>query len=327
MHEGVAILRQFQDKAEPLVYGHAKVSVTSLMAAMAADIVSALGKKCILVLDAYFAVAPVFAILQQVQDDGCQRLLHIVTRAKSNVAAYQDPPLKSAMPGRPRKYGTKIRLIQVFEAKAEHFEQTIIELYGKPKSLCFLCLDLIWKPLGKKVRFVLVADGSERFILMCSDLTLSAPDIILAYSYRFKIEVSFKVLKHLMGSFFYRFWTHAWPRIGKQTTSDLSHAAEDVRKIRLISQTANAIEAFANFGCIATGILQIISLNFYQTIWSKYPGWLRTVTSTIPSEEIVKSVIQEEYYFNFRFFNNCAIYPIIMSKSKKLPPDRIPLAA
>nr|CBX28339.1 hypothetical protein N47_G36630 [uncultured Desulfobacterium sp.] len=136
-----------------------------------------------------------------------------------------------------------------------------------------------------------------------------------------------ELIKHLMGSFFYRFWTHAWPRIGKQTTSDLSHAAEDVRKIRLISQTANAIEAFANFGCIATGILQIISLNFYQTIWSKYPGWLRTVTSTIPSEEIVKSVIQEEYYFNFRFFNNCAIYPIIMSKSKKLPPDRIPLAA
>lgn len=57
---------------------------------MAADVVSTLGKKCLLVLDAYFAAAPVFAILQQVQDGGGQRLVHIVTRAKSNVVAYQD---------------------------------------------------------------------------------------------------------------------------------------------------------------------------------------------------------------------------------------------
>ena len=64
---------------------------------------------------------------------------------------------------------------------------------------------------------------------MCSDLTLSAPDIIRAYSYRFKIEVSFKVLKHLMGAFFYRFWTSAWPRIGKQTESDLAEI-NDPRK-------------------------------------------------------------------------------------------------
>ena len=119
-----------------------------------------------------------------------------------------------------------------------------------------------------------------------------------------------------MGAFYYRFWTSAWPRIGKQTASDLSQVV-DSRRQRLIQQSTDAIEAFANFGCIATGILQIISLNFHQTIWKKYSGWLRTVTSTIPSEEIVKSVIQQEYYHNFRFFSNTMIYRIIMSKSKK----------
>jgi hypothetical protein len=150
--------------------------------------------------------------------------------------------------------------------------------------------------------------------------------IIRAYSYRFKIEVSFKVLKHLIGVFFYRFWTSAWPRIGKRTESDLS-AAQDARSQRLIRQTTDAIEAFVNFGCIATGILQIVSLNFHQTIWKKYLGWLRTVSSTIPSEEIVKSVVQEEYYHNFRFFNNSAIYRIIMSKSRKNPEITMPLAA
>jgi hypothetical protein len=59
----------------------------------------------------------------------------------------------------------------------------------------------------------------------------------------------------------------------------------------------------------------------------KYAGWLRTVTSTIPSEEVVKSVIQQEYYHNFRYFRDTAIYRIIMSKSKKPAADLLPLAA
>ena len=326
LHEGVETVRQFQQKSRPMINGQAKVSVTSLMAAMAADLVSAVGKRCILVLDAYFAVGPVFTILEQVRDVSGERLVHVVTRAKSNVVGYKDPPPKTGAPGRPRKYGKKLNLIELFDTNVDSFVQAEIELYGRSKVVSHLCQDLIWKPVAQKIRFVLVEDDTERFILMCSDMTLSALDIVRAYSYRFKIEVSFKVLKHLMGAFFYRFWTHAWPRIGKGTISDLSSLA-DTRQRRLIGQTADAIEAFANFACIATGILQMIALNFNETIWSKYLGWLRTVTSTVPSEEVVKSVIQEEYYHNFCFFRNSTIYRIIMSKSRKRPADQLPLAA
>jgi hypothetical protein len=296
------------------------------MAAMAADLVVVMGKQCLLVLDAYFAVGPVFKILKQVVDTDGRRLVHIVTRAKSNAVAYEDPPAETGGRGRPRKYGQKLKLMALFDSRAEAFEETAIELYGCCKTVSLLCLDLIWKPVGEKIRFVLVVDGAEHFILMCSDLTLSAPDILRAYSFRFKIEVSFKVLKHLMGAFFYRFWTSAWPRIGKRTVSDLSEVA-DSRRQRLIQEAADAIEAFANFGCIATGILQIIALNFHETIWKKYSGWLRTITSMIPSEEIVKSVIQQEYYHKFRTFRDTAIYRIIMSKSNKQKVDLLPIAA
>lgn len=296
------------------------------MAAMAAELVSVVGKRCIIVLDAYFAVGPVFLILQQTLDGRGKRLIHMVTRAKKNVVAYHDPPPKTGRPGRPREYGSKLRLMDLFETMPGRFEQTTIELYGHCKEVSFLCLDLIWKPIGGKVRFVLVRDGSEQFILMCSDLQLLASDIIRAYSYRFKIEVSFKVLKHLMGVFFYRFWTSVWPRIGTHNVSDLS-SVDSQRSRRLIRQTTNAIEAFMNFGRIATGILQIVSLSFHQTIWGKYLGWLRTVTSTIPSEEVVKSVIQEEYYHNFRCFKSSAIYRIIMSKKRKPMVYALPLAA
>ncbi len=89
-----------------------------------------------------------------------------------------------------------------------------------------------------------------------------------------------------MGAFFYRFWTHDWPRIGKATQSELS-AVNDGRRQNLIAEVADAIEAFVNFGCIATGILQILALNFHETIGCRYLGWLRTVSSTVPSEEVV----------------------------------------
>jgi hypothetical protein len=73
--------------------------------------------------------------------------------------------------------------------------------------------------------------------------------------------------------------------------------------------------------------LQIIALSFHETIWKKHAGWLKTVTSTVPSEEVVKSVIRQVRYHNFVIFRDSAIYRIIMSKSKKQPPDLLPLAA
>ena len=284
------------------------------MASMAVSLVRGLNTRCLIVLDAYFAVGPVFLILRTLTSSNGERLVHLVTRAKSNVVGYEDPPPKTGRKGRPKKYGEKVKLTKLFEDKPNDFQETTIEIYRETKTVLFLCHDLLWKPIGEKVRFVLVSDGQENIIMMCSDLTLSPQDIIKAYSFRFKIEVSFKVLKHLMGVFFYHFWTKVWPKIGKWVESDLSSI--DTNSERLIAQTTDAIEGFVNFGCIATGILQIVALNFHNTIWENYRGWLRTITSIIPTEETVRSVIQEEFFHNFRSFKNTAIYRIIMSKSR-----------
>ena len=82
LHEGVANIRALQNKTKPTVKGRAKTSIGSLMATMAADLVAVIDQRCLLVLDAYFAVGPVFDILQQVVDSKKRRLVHIVTRAK-----------------------------------------------------------------------------------------------------------------------------------------------------------------------------------------------------------------------------------------------------
>ncbi|WP_026259482.1 hypothetical protein, partial [Desulfobacter curvatus] len=82
-----------------------------------------------------------------------------------------------------------------------------------------------------------------------------------------------------------------------------------------------------NFGCIATGTLQILALNYNETIWQRYMGWLRTVTSNVPSEEVVQSVIQQEYYHNFSAFSTDAIYGIITAKARRHHECQLPLVA
>ena len=296
------------------------------MAAMAADLIKGLNAECIVVLDAYFSVGPVFLVLKEAVRESGQRLAHVVTRAKSNVVAYEDPPQRTGRRGAPKKYGAKLKLLDLFEQRACSFRKVTVDIYGNNKTLRYLCLDLLWKPIKEKLRFVLVVDGSENFILMCSDLTLSPEDIIIAYSYRFKIEVNFKVVKHVIGAFFCHFWTSVWPGIGNKNQVDLA-SCDSPREKKLITETMNAIEGFVNFGCIATGILQILSLNFHETIWNQYNGWLRTITSPFPSEETVKYVVQEEFFHNFHSFSYTAIYQIIMSKIKKPKDIKWPKAA
>lgn len=313
IHEGVEKLRAFQGKQPPIVEGEESVTIVTLMLTLASNLARSLGRPSMVILDAYFAVGPAFLIARKCLDDQGQRLLHVITKAKSNVVAH-DPAVRNSR-GRPAKWGKRVKLWDLFHQRLEEFQTLTLCIYGKETTLSYLCLDLFWKPIAEKVRFVLVRDGQDCFILMCSHLDWSAKDIILAYSYRFKIEVSFKYLKHLLGAFCYHFWTSAIPKLSKKVPVDLNGVNKAQQ--RLITETINAIEGFVNFGCIALGILQILAINHPQTIWSKYTGWLRTRRSDIPSEETVRSVIQETFYHHFHDFSDTAIYQIITAKQRQ----------
>jgi hypothetical protein len=69
---------------------------------------------------------------------------------------------------------------------------------------CRVC-DLLWRPARRLVRFVVVVHPTRgSCILMCTDTSLSAVDIIRLYGLRFKIECSFKQDVRQMGSFSYQ---------------------------------------------------------------------------------------------------------------------------
>ena len=108
------------------------------------------------------------------------------------------------------------------------------------------------------------------------------------------------MLKHLIGSFSYHFWTKAIPKLSRlKTNTDLSVIKKLTDKERILA-TTRAIEVFTFLSCIAMGILTIVSLTHPTLVWQKFSGWLRTRSSVLPSVDTVRSVIQQELSWNFR---------------------------
>jgi hypothetical protein len=219
--------------------------------------------------------------------------------------------------GRPAKYGKKVNLKELFQSRPQDFQTAKISLYGKLETIEYLCLDLLWKPVKGRIRFVLVKHGSTPFILMYSDLTVPALQIIELYGYRFKVEVMFKSLKNTIGSFFYHFWTAALPKFSRKTTeTDLSRITDPKDKKKIVA-TAKAIEVFTFIGCVTMGILQLIALHYPAAVWNRFTGWLRTKTPGVTSVETVRASLQEEVLWNFRKLSKFNTLQLIFSRQRQ----------
>jgi hypothetical protein len=315
LHEGATALRKLQGKEPPKVNGVEKSTVTTLMAKLLSTVASNVTEPCVAVLDAYFAVAPVFAIAKSLCRKDGKRQLHIITRAKSNIVAREQHPAEYCGRGRPPKYGNKVWLTKLFATRSKDFSDVAVSVYGETKVISILCLDLLW---NETLRFVLVKDDTEKFILICSDLTMSPEEIVSLYSKRFKIEITFKMFKHIIGGFCYHFWTKAW-QVPKDQSFTIEQLANMPKKSQhLIADAMNAVEAFVNFGLIAIGTLQMLAIEYAKEIKKRHGWWMRTYSSEVPSEEMVKRVIQHEFYHNFRKFKHTAIYRIIQDKRIQL---------
>jgi len=260
-----------------------------------------LKKKSILLLDRYYLSVPALLAWIEEEKQAGLPLLSIVVRVKLNATAYT-----KAVPnprGRPRKKGTSVKLVQLTELFANKFIKTSILMYGKETEISYYSIDLLWgKKLYQELRFVIVCGlGKDPLILASTDLSLSPVSIIRLYSYRFKIECSFRELKHTIAGFAYRFWSIATPKLNRFAKSkvDPLESVKDENSKKLISSAFDATHGFIMLGCIAHGLLQICSLRFADTINSAPLRWLRTVTNSVPSESSTADFFRKSLFRRF----------------------------
>ena len=239
-------------------------------------------------LDRYFLSVPAQLELQQ-QNAANQYKVDIITRLKRSAIAYQPAPAR--LPGQrgpARKKGEKVKLMELFQPESEQFKSQKLDLYRKTYDVRYLCMDLLWgQGLYQKLRFVLVEYDGTQSILVSTDLTLSPLDIIVLYSYRFRIEYTFRELKQELGAFSYHFWTKALPRLNhfkKKSDPDPLSQVTDSHDQKRILQTIRATEMYALMASIAMGILQALSIDFSNGVFTQSLRYQRTPARGKPSE-------------------------------------------
>jgi hypothetical protein len=302
LHEGVNDLRP-----EDGLNGNDPTLITRMATLLMAK-ATALGHACYATVDAYFAVGPMFLMLQQRLTTSGTQLVHLITRAKNNSVAYPDTDA-----GRAYKKSDKVKLMPVFEQE-DLFSQAELTRYGVTKTVQYYCVNLVWEPVAGLLRFVLVNDAGQHYILMCSDLTLDPLTIITIYAYRMKIEVMFDVVKNLVGGFCYHFWSTSLPKLKRGVPHHYATLARTEQK--RLSHTLTAIERFINLAAMAVGMLQYLSLTAHEAVWDGYHGWLRTYSSAYPSERVVQNVLRSEVFHGGTKVPCCRTFEILQHKQR-----------
>ena len=212
----------------------------------------------ILLLDRYFLSVPALKRLQELTV-GETVHMEIVTKAKCSCTAFEKPALRKPGRGRPPKKGKAIRMKDLFESRKEQFREAEMVLYGKKEKLRYYSINLLWgQKLYQELRFVLVEYNGTQSILAGTSLELDPLSMIRLYSFRFRIECTFRELKQQTGAFCYHFWSKHMPRLNyyrKKTEPSPLKQVENDHARRKILQAVRAVEMHMVLSCIALGTI------------------------------------------------------------------------
>jgi len=206
------------------------------------------------------------------------------------VAYHKAEKPKKKKKGRRPKYGKKVKLIELFE-QPHLFLKMQCTIYNKIEEVSIMSINLLWKPTGGMIRFVLAITSRGPIVFMCSDLNQDPLLALQLYCARTRVEIMFDILKNLIGAFNYRFWSKLMPRHSRTPKKNKDLKKPSMQALHNVELCWQAYELFAMLGSISVGLLQLISLKFTDSIWNRFDAFLRTRSRELPSERTVKHVI------------------------------------
>ena len=281
----------------------------------------AIAEPCYFVADAYYAARKIVTGLLEQNN-------HLVTRMKSNAVAYtahqQRGPRKR---GRPRVYGRKLKLKSLLE-DPKGLQQANSPVYGEHQVVIqYKVRDLLWRPAGRLVRFVAVIHPTRgSCLLMCTDTSLAAIEIIRLYGLRFKIEHTFKQAVRLIGAFSYHFWMSDMKPVRRRGGNQHLHRASPEYR-DAVRRKLHAYHVFIQAAVVCQGLLQYLAVAFPQRVWAYFGSWLRTIRPGIPpSELVVANALRQsmpEFLLNSASGNSFAKFVIERQDSEKMEPFRL----
>ncbi len=271
----------------------------------------------------FYFVADAYYASQKIITGLLDKNNHLVTRVRSNAVAYTLYHHQGARKrGRPRFYGKKIALKSLF-SDGQVMEQATSPVYGeKNVTLQYRICDLLWRPVGRLVRFVVVIHPTRgRCLLMSTDTSLSAIEIIRLYGLRFKIEHGFKQAVRVIGSFSYHFWMKKMKPLRRRNGNQYLHReSSDYRDA--VKRKINAYHVFIHAGVVSQGLLQYLAANCPKLVWASFGSWLRTIRPGIaPSELVVATALRHslpEFLLNTAQHNSFAKFIV-----QRQDPDRL----
>lgn len=153
--------------------------------------------------------------------------------------------------------------------------------------------DLLWRPAGCLVRIVAVVHPTRgRILLLSTDRSLSAVEIIRLYALRFKIELSFKHALHTVGAWAYHFWMMPLRPIRRGQGDQFLHRHSATYRAGVRRKLA-AYHRHIQIGLVAQGLLQCLAALQPRLVWSHFASWLRTKRSPeCPSEFVVATALR-----------------------------------